>query len=201
MSSPNRWLRQGARRGVQQWCGSGRAVVAVDHLAQQVQDGDALSGIEAAHAQFADLPGARNHRIEQGRTAVGERDDHLAPVPRVWRELHQFTRLQALDDHLWTYSDESFLPHGTDREPDAASQPVVLTLRDVNPNTASIRFLVEGADLPPDAGQYERICILFDGTDQDALLRAREQWKQAKDAGHAVAYWQQDESGRWNKKA
>ena len=95
-------------------------------------------------------------------------------------------RLQALDDHLWTYSDESFLPHGTDREPDAAGQPVVLTLRDVNPNTASIRFLVEGADLPPDAGTYERICILFDGTDQDALLRAREQWKQAKEAGGGI---------------
>lgn len=110
-------------------------------------------------------------------------------------------RLQALDDGLWTYADESFLPHGTDREPDAGAQPVVLTLRDLNPNGASIRFLVEGADLPPDAADYARICILFDGTDQDALLRAREQWRQAKAAGHAVAYWQQDESGRWNKKA
>ncbi len=110
-------------------------------------------------------------------------------------------RLSALDDQLWTYSDESFLPHGTDRDPDPASQPVVLTLREVNPNGASIRFLVEGADLPPDAADYARICILFDGSDQDALLRAREQWKQAKDAGHAVAYWQQDETGRWNKKA
>lgn len=110
-------------------------------------------------------------------------------------------RLQALDDSLWTYSDESFLPHGTDREPDAATQPVVLTLRETNPNTASIRFLVEGAALPSDAGAYERICILFDGTDQDALLTAREQWKDAKDDGHAVTYWQQDESGRWTKKA
>ncbi len=110
-------------------------------------------------------------------------------------------RLSALDDGLWTYTDESFLPHGTDREPDAATQPVVLTLRDLNPNGASIRFLVEGADLPPDAADYARICILFDGTDQDALLRAREQWRQAKAAGHDVAYWQQDDSGRWNKKA
>ena len=110
-------------------------------------------------------------------------------------------RLAALDDGLWTYADESFLPHGTDREPDAGTQPVVLTLRDLNPNGTSIRFLVEGADLPPDAADYARICILFDGTDQDALLRAREQWRQAKAAGHAVAYWQQDEDGRWNKKA
>ena len=110
-------------------------------------------------------------------------------------------RLQALDDHLWTFRDDSFLPHGTDREPDAASQPVVLTLRETNPNAAAIRFLVEGADLPPDAGDYQRICVLFDGTDQDALLRAREQWKAAKAAGHAVAYWQQDDDGRWLKKA
>ena len=110
-------------------------------------------------------------------------------------------RLQALDDHLWTFRDDSFLPHGTDREPDAASQPVVLTLRETNPNAAAIRFLVEGAELPPDAGDYQRICVLFDGTDQDALLRAREQWKTAKAAGHAVAYWQQDDDGRWLKKA
>jgi len=61
-------------------------------------------------------------------------------------------RLQALDDHLWTYRDDRLLPHGTDRETDAASQPVVLTLRDANPNAASIRFLVEGAALPADAG-------------------------------------------------
>lgn len=110
-------------------------------------------------------------------------------------------RLQALDDGLWTYSDDSFLPHGTDREPDAARQPVVLTLREGNPNEASIRFLVEGADLPGDAEAYARICVLFDGNDQDALLRARDQWRRAKEAGHAIAYWQQDETGRWNKKA
>jgi len=125
-------------------------------------------------------------------------------LARQWRATIQASseeRLQALDDGLWTYSDESFLPHGTDREADAATQPVLLTLREHNPNAASIRFLVEGAALPADAGSYERICILFDGTDQDALLKAREQWREAKEAGHAVAYWQQDEGGRWVKKA
>lgn len=110
-------------------------------------------------------------------------------------------RLSALDDGLWTYSDDSFLPHGTERDPDAATQPVVLTLRETNPNAAAIRFLVEGAALPPDANAYARICILFDGTDTDALAHAREQWKGAKEQGHTLAYWQQDEGGRWSKKA
>jgi DNA polymerase III subunit chi len=123
---------------------------------------------------------------------------------RGWRVAVQATseeRLAALDDHLWTFTDDSFLAHGTDREPDHADQPVVLTLRETNPNRASIRFLVEGAPVPPDADIYQRMVILFDGTDQDALLHAREQWRVVKAAGHDATYWQQDARGRWMKKA
>ena len=125
-------------------------------------------------------------------------------LERDWRAVVQATseeRLQALDDGLWTYADESFLPHGTDRDPDAREHPVVLTLRDANPNAASIRFLVEGAPLPENAADYQRIVILFDGTDRDALVFAREQWRGAKVSGHAATYWQQDDGGRWQKKA
>jgi DNA polymerase III subunit chi len=123
---------------------------------------------------------------------------------RGWRVAVQATseeRLAALDDHLWTFTDDSFLAHGTDREPDHADQPVVLTLSETNPNKASIRFLVEGAPVPPDADIYQRMVILFDGTDQDALLHAREQWRVVKAAGHDATYWQQDARGRWMKKA
>ena len=55
---------------------------------------------------------------------------------RGWRAVVQATsaeRLAALDDHLWTFSDESFLAHATDKEPDAADQPVVLTLAEFEP--------------------------------------------------------------------
>ena len=123
---------------------------------------------------------------------------------RGWRVAVQAAseeRLAALDDHLWTFTDESFLAHGTDREADAADQPVVLTLSEANPNGASIRFLVEGAPVPPDAETYQRMVIMFDGTDQDALLHAREQWRAVKAAGHDATYWQQDARGRWMKKA
>jgi DNA polymerase-3 subunit chi len=125
-------------------------------------------------------------------------------LERGWKAVVQAVsdeRLSALDDGLWTYADESFLPHGTDREPGGAEQPVVLTLTGANPNGASIRFLLEGADLPEDAGAYQRMVVMFDGTDQDALLRAREQWRAVKSAGHDATYWQQDERGRWQKKA
>ena len=125
-------------------------------------------------------------------------------LERGWRAVVQAVsdeRLSALDDHLWTYRDESFLPHGTDREAHAGDQPVLLTTGTDNPNGASIRFLVEGAEIPPDAAAYQRMVILFDGTDPHALALAREQWRAVKAAGHDATYWQQDEAGRWTRKA
>ena len=123
---------------------------------------------------------------------------------RGWRAVVQLAteeRLAALDDHLWTFSDESFLAHGTDREANAADQPVLLTLGPDNPNGAQIRFLCEGVDLPAEIGAYERMMILFDGTDPQALALARDQWRAVKAAGHDATYWQQDERGRWERKA
>lgn len=125
-------------------------------------------------------------------------------LERGWRAVVQATteeRLAALDDHLWTYSDESFLPHGTERDPDPAAFPVLLTLAEANRNDARVRFLVEGAPFPAEAEAYERVIVLFDGNDPDALAGAREQWRTVKTAGHEATYWQQDERGRWAKKA
>ena len=110
-------------------------------------------------------------------------------------------RVEHLDGWLWSYRDESFLPHGTDREAHAADQPILITLSGENPNGASIRFLVEGADLPADMASYERLAILFDGNDIQALAFARDQWRAVKEGGHDATYWQQDERGRWQRKA
>ena len=110
-------------------------------------------------------------------------------------------RLAFLDDHLWTYADDSFLPHVTDREADAAANPIVLTLGEGNPNGAQARFLVHGAGLPADASAYERLMLIFDGNDDEALASARSQWGRAKALGLTASCWQQDESGKWDKKA
>lgn len=124
-------------------------------------------------------------------------------LERGWRAAVQVTseeRLQALDTLLWTYRDESFLPHGTAREGAADSHPVYLTTSADNPNGAAVRFLVDGAELA-DASGYQRVVLIFDGTDESAVARAREVWKVVKANGHAVSYWQQDEKGRWKQKA
>ena len=108
-------------------------------------------------------------------------------------------RLDALDAHLWTFRDESFLPHGTWRDTEAHEQPILLTIHDHNPNGAVIRFLIDGAPVPADALTYERIVLLFDGEDADALAAARARWSEGKAQGFEVTYWQADERGRWQR--
>jgi DNA polymerase-3 subunit chi len=124
-------------------------------------------------------------------------------LERGWRAVVQAAsddRVDALDAHLWTFSDDSFLPHGTDREATAAEQPIVLTVGDENPNGASVRFLIDGAPVPTDAGSYQRLVLLFDGGDPEAVAAARERWTAAKAQGFDVTYWQTDERGRWQRK-
>lgn len=125
-------------------------------------------------------------------------------LERGWRVAVQAgseERIEALDAHLWTYSDDSFLPHGTAGEPEAAQQPVLLGTGGSNPNGANVRFLIDGAALPADAESYDRIVLVFDGDDEDAVAAARAQWAEAKAHGFEATYWQPDDTGRWVKKA
>jgi DNA polymerase-3 subunit chi len=124
-------------------------------------------------------------------------------LERGWRAVVQVggeERLESLDALLWSYREDSFLPHGTVKDGFADQQPIFLTTGDGNPNGAHVRFLVDGADCSERDG-YARIVYLFDGRDEDGRAKAREQWKAAKDAGFSVTYWQQNEKGRWEKKA
>lgn len=124
-------------------------------------------------------------------------------LQRGWRAVVQAgsaERLEALDASLWTYSDESFLAHGTAKDGHAEDQPIFLTLDPVTPNGAGVRFLVDGADAP-DYETHIRLVFLFDDNDDEAKAHARQQWAAAKAAGCKVSYWKQSPEGRWENKA
>jgi DNA polymerase-3 subunit chi len=125
-------------------------------------------------------------------------------LERGWRVVVQASsdeRVDALDAHLWTWRDDAFLPHGTSRDPEAEEQPIVLTANGDNPNGARVRFLVDGAGLAADGAIYERVVLLFDGEDPDAVEMARARWSEAKAAGADVTYWRADENGRWQRQS
>jgi DNA polymerase III subunit chi len=124
-------------------------------------------------------------------------------LERGWRVAVQSgspERVDALDTHLWTYRDDSFLPHATWRAPDAADQPIILAVEEENPNRAQVRFLVDNAALPADSDSYERMVFVFNGDDPEALAAARLAWTNCKSRGFTVTYWQADENGRWRRR-
>lgn len=108
--------------------------------------------------------------------------------------------LSALDRHLWTYRDDSFLPHGLEDEGQGARQPILLGLTGDNLNGAQALFLVQRAPVEDLAG-YERVLVIFDGRDPAALEQARRDWLKLKAAGHPLTYWRQGEVRGWEKQA
>ena len=108
-------------------------------------------------------------------------------------------RVEHLDGWLWSYRDDSFLPHGPAGEPTAARQPILITNGDDNPNGADALFLVDGAE-PGDLEGYQRCVVLFDGADEAQLALARAQWSRVKAKGFPVSYWKQQARG-WEKQA
>lgn len=123
-------------------------------------------------------------------------------IERGWRaviEVGSTERAEALDAHLWTYRDDSFLAHDLAGEPTDALQPILLTTATDNPNGAVVRFFVDRA-VPQTAEGYQRIVYLFSGHDPDAVSEARLAWK-ALLPGNTLTYWQQEPDGRWVKKA
>jgi len=125
-------------------------------------------------------------------------------LQRGWRaaiKTDSSERSDALDTLLWTYDDQSFLPHAQQGDGDAHAQPVLITVEEGNLNSAQIFFYVGGAQ-PADwqaLSDLARIVLLFDGRDADSLAGARAAWKAALAAGHDVTYWKETPSGKFEK--
>jgi DNA polymerase-3 subunit chi len=141
---------------------------------------------------------------------------HLLSVPveralpklleRAWMQGHRILvragsaeRVEHVNVLLWTYEEGSFLPHGSERDGNAATQPIWLTHDNRNPNSASMLVLVDGMKAD-DLAAFARCADLFDGNDADAVDAARGRWRRARQAGHSLTYWQQTSSG-WERKS
>ncbi len=123
-------------------------------------------------------------------------------LERGWRaiiEVGSTERVEALDAHLWTYRDDSFLAHGIEGEGGEEHQPILITMGAENRNGAACRFFIDRA-VPQSAEGYQRIVYMFSGHDPESVAEARLVWKALRE-GNTLTYWQQEQDGRWVKKA
>jgi DNA polymerase-3 subunit chi len=109
-------------------------------------------------------------------------------------------RVEEVSEILWKNEADIFLTHGCKADGKADRQPIWLTAETDNPNSATVRFFIEGAAVGDVAG-LTRAAILFDGRDEAAVVTARTDWKRLKAEGHEISYWQQDENHRWQNKS
>ncbi len=112
-------------------------------------------------------------------------------------------RMKAIDRQLWM--NDGFLPHGLAGGPHDAQQPVLLladaTPLDQVPNKPGCLITLDAAAVTPDEAQaVDRLCIVFDGTNEAAVVAARAQWRDLTGANVHAEYWSR-ESGRWACKA
>ena len=130
------------------------------------------------------LPGLLEKTLERGWQAV--------------LRVSSQERVDQLDQHLWTYRDESFLPHSA--AGDGATQPIWITQDDDLPNNPDILFLADGAKASKEELEgFQRCVTIFSGHDEGAVNEARAFWKEAKAGGFDVTYWKQSEQGKWEK--
>jgi len=123
-------------------------------------------------------------------------------LERGWRAIvraRSTERVEQLADHLWTYAERGFLPHGSAADGHAAQQPIWLTDQEENPNGASVLFLTDGAESSSLEG-FELVCRIFDGRDQEAVTAARAAWKREMEGGRHLTYWKQTARG-WERAA
>jgi len=131
------------------------------------------------------LPQLLSRGLEQGRRMVVQAAT-TESVPQI-------------SDMLWAAEDVAFLAHGFGEDV-AFQQQLWICADDANPNSATYRFFVEGA-LPTNLDGLDRALILFESNSEDVLVTIRNEWKNRKAQGHAISYWKQDESGKWQNLA
>ena len=127
-------------------------------------------------------------------------------LDRGWRalvRLGQAERIGPLSDAIWSWHDESFIPHGAARDGYPEHQPVWLTDCEENPNGANVLFCAAGAaPTAEELSAMDRVIIMFSGHDTSAVEAARALWREWKDReGLSLTYWRQDERGAWIREA
>ena len=97
-------------------------------------------------------------------------------------------RLERLDQLLWSYRADSFLPHGR-----SGDQPILLAQSlDAASGYPNVAY-ADGMWRDPPEG-VSRIFYFFDETSLD---QARTAWRQLAGSPVERRYWKQEESGRW----
>jgi DNA polymerase-3 subunit chi len=92
---------------------------------------------------------------------------------------------KAIDEYLWTFKDDAFIPHGIespDQPSDNTALAVLITTTATNTNKASILVQLGHAELEFGGG-FENVIELVDREDEQKLTASRDRYRAWKAYG------------------
>lgn len=102
-------------------------------------------------------------------------------------------RVTAIDKSLWTFSTNSFIPHGDKNLGFKEQQPIYFTNECENPNNAIILIIMDSLDYKKYAAQFEKIILIFEN--KETSESAQKLFWDLKKNQENVNYWQQSSEG------
>lgn len=98
------------------------------------------------------------------------------------------TQLEALDEALWTFSEQDFLPHVMAGDELAAQTPVILT-DDAEAALPHHQILINlSGETPAHFARFERLFEVI-STDEDDLAAGRERYRQYQQRGYPLTHF------------
>lgn len=97
-------------------------------------------------------------------------------------------QLDELNDALWTFSEQDFLPHAIAGDPLAASTPVILTDNDTAELPHHQMLINLSGNIPSHFARFERLFEIISADDTDKLA-GRERYRFYQQRGYALTHF------------
>ena len=107
----------------------------------------------------------------------------------------------SINEQLWTYKQNSFLPHISEDDEiyDDIDVPVYLSTKNENPFKAELLFSIDGF-LPDNIDHFERVIIIIDVNDELLNEKYKNYYLDIKQNFEDIVFYKSDDNGKWIEK-
>ena len=107
----------------------------------------------------------------------------------------------SINEQLWTYKQNSFLPHISEDDQiyDNIDVPVYLSTKNENPFKAELLFSIDGF-LPDNVDHFERVIIIIDVNDELLNEKYKNYYLDINKNFEDIVFYKSDDNGKWIEK-
>ena len=107
----------------------------------------------------------------------------------------------SINEQLWTYKQNSFLPHISEDDQiyDNIDVPVYLSTKNENPFKAELLFSIDWF-LPDNIDHFERVIIIIDVNDEILNEKYKNYYLDINKNFEDIVFYKSDDNGKWIEK-